>query len=59
MTEQQTTLQRLEEQTRKTIEKTREGIKNLLDKMRNSQLGLDESDVHLEADEESPEDDTW
>lgn len=42
MSEGQTTLQRFEEQTRKAVEKTKEGIQNLLDKMRNAKLGLGE-----------------
>jgi hypothetical protein len=41
MSERQTTLQRFEEQTKKTIAKTKEGIQNILDKMRNAKLGLD------------------
>jgi len=42
MSETQTVFQRFEEKTRKTLEKTKEGIQNLLDKMRNAKLGLDE-----------------
>lgn len=42
MSETQTIFQRFEEQTRKTLEKTKEGIQDLLDKMRNAKLGLDE-----------------
>lgn len=52
MTETQTTLQRFEEQTRKTIKNAQEKIQHLLDKMRQSRLGLDES-------EESSSDDEW
>jgi hypothetical protein len=44
MTENQTPLQRVEEQTRKTFQKTKENIKILLEKMRNAKLGLDEPD---------------
>ncbi len=51
MTETQTPLQRFEEQTRKTYERTKESIKNLLDKMRTSKLGLDESEKESEASE--------
>jgi hypothetical protein len=50
MSERQTTLQRFEEQTRKTIMKTKEGIQNLLDKMRNAKLGLDEPKEEAKAD---------
>jgi len=52
MTETQTVLQRFEEQTRKTIKNAQEKIRHLLDKMRQSRLGLDKS-------EESPEEDDW
>jgi len=51
MTETQTTLQRFEEKTRKTIKKTQEKIQHLLDKMRQSRLGLDESE-ELSSDDE-------
>jgi hypothetical protein len=44
MSEKQTTFQRFEEQTKKTIEKTIESIQNILDKMRNKKLGLDETE---------------
>jgi hypothetical protein len=52
MSETQTTLQRFEEQTRKTIKNAQEKIQHLLDKMRQSRLGLDEP-------EESSSDDEW
>jgi len=52
MTETQTPLQRFEKQTRKTIKNAQEKIQHLLDKMRQSRLGLDES-------EESSSDDEW
>jgi hypothetical protein len=52
MTETQTPLQRFEKQTRKTIKNAQEKIQYLLDKMRQSRLGLDES-------EESSYDDEW
>ena len=55
MTETQTPLQRFEEQTRKTFQKTKESIQNLLDKMRNAQLGLGEP----EKEEEQPEEDDF
>ena len=48
MTETQTPLQRFEEQTRKTFQRTKESIQNLLDKMRNSQLGLEEPEKEAE-----------
>jgi hypothetical protein len=57
MTETQTPIQRFEEQTRKTYERTKESIKNLLDKMRNSKLGLDEPKVEPEAESEVVEED--
>ena len=44
----QTVIQRFEEKTRKTLEKTREGIQNLLDKMRGAKLGLNESEEEVE-----------
>jgi hypothetical protein len=51
MTKTQTPLQRFEEQTRKTIKNAQEKIQHLLDKMRQSRLGLDES--------EEPSEDEW
>ncbi len=48
MSETQTVFQRLEEKTKKTLEKTKEGIQNLLDKMRNAKLGLDEPEETTE-----------
>lgn len=48
MTETQTPLQRFEEQTRKTFQRTKESIQNLLDKMRNVQLGLGEPEKEAE-----------
>ena len=48
MSETQTVFQRFEEKTRKTLEKTKEGIQNLLDKMRNAKLGLDEPQEEAE-----------
>ncbi|MFC1803546.1 hypothetical protein ACFL0D_06210 [Thermoproteota archaeon] len=44
MSETQTPLQRFEEQTRKTFAKTKESIKNILDKMKNAKLGQDEAE---------------
>ena len=44
----QTVIQRFEEKTRKTLEKTQEGIQNLLDKMRSAKLGLSESEEEAE-----------
>lgn len=52
MTETQTPLQRFEEQTRKTFQKTKESIKNLLDKMRSANLGLEEPEKEAESLEE-------
>ncbi|MCW4013622.1 MAG: hypothetical protein NWF07_11610 [Candidatus Bathyarchaeota archaeon] len=52
MTETQTTLQRFEKKTRETIKNAQEKIQHLLDKMRQSRLGLDEP-------EESSSDDEW
>ena len=48
MSETQTAIQRFEEKTRKTLEKTKEGIQNLLDKMRGAKLGLNESEEEVE-----------
>ena len=53
MTETQTVLQRFEEQTRKTIKNAQEKIQHLLDKMRQSRLGLDE------PEEETGQEDDW
>jgi hypothetical protein len=53
MTGTQTVLQRFEEQTRKTIKNAQEKIQHLLDKMRQSKLGLDE------PEEKTPEEDDW
>jgi hypothetical protein len=50
MSEPQTPLQRFEEQTRKTFAKTKESIKNILDKMKNAKHGLDKA----EKDESIP-----
>ena len=47
----QTVIQKFEEQTRKTLEKTKEGIQNLLDKMRNAKLGLSEPEGETEETE--------
>ena len=47
----QTVIQKFEEQTRKTLEKTKEGIQNLLDKMRNAKLGLSEPEEETEEAE--------
>lgn len=45
MTETQNIISKIEEQTKKTFMKTRDSIKNLLDKMRNKELGLDEHET--------------
>ena len=52
MTETQTPLQRFEEQTRRTFQRTKESIQNLLDKMRNAQLGLEEPGKEVDQPEE-------
>ena len=44
MSETQTTFQKIGEQTKKRLEKTKDGIQNLLDKMRGTKLGLDDSE---------------
>ena len=51
MSETQTVIQRFEEKTRKTLERTKEGIQNLLDKMRNAKLGLGEPEEGTEEAE--------
>ena len=48
MSETKTVLQKFEEQTKKTLEKTKEGIQNLLDKMRGAKLGLSEPEEEAE-----------
>ena len=48
MSEEQTAIQRFEAQAKRTLEKTREDIQRLLDKMRNSKLGLEESEEEAE-----------
>ena len=57
MTETQTPLQKIEEQTRKTYQRTKESIQNLLDKMRNAKLGLDEPEAEPEVEPEASEED--
>ena len=57
MTETQTPLQRFEEQTRKTYQRTKESIQNILDKMRNAKLGLDEPEAETDVEPELPEED--
>lgn len=57
MTETQTPLQRFEEQTRKTYQRTKESIQNILDKMRNAKLGLDEPEAEADVEPEAPEED--
>jgi len=44
----QTVIQKFEEKTRETLEKTKEGIQNLLDKMRGAKLGLGEPEEEAE-----------
>jgi hypothetical protein len=48
MSETQTAIQKIEEKTRKKLDKTRENLKNVFDKMRNNKLGLEETDPSQE-----------